>query len=122
MTSILDESVADKIVISNLLKELKKRGYMGKILIDPSDGKIYHAVQFEALTDEQLDKNVKESEGVIEDIARAREYRAKLSSNVTQPAPEATAPAEPVVPSAEPAPVSEPQPPVAPADPAPQLQ
>lgn len=88
MTDMLNESMADKIVIKNLLKELKKRGYMGKILVDPVSGEIYHAVQFELLTSDDLDKNIQESREVIADIERARQFSNSLKNEPATAAPE----------------------------------
>jgi hypothetical protein len=87
MTDILNESMADKIVIRNLRKELKKRGYMGKILVDPETGDIYNATQSELLSHDDLEKNLEESKDVIDKIERARRYSDSIKSQTdTTPA------------------------------------
>lgn len=115
MTDILNEESADKQVIHNLLKELRKRGYMGKLLVDPVNGDIYVAQQFDLLSDEKLDDNVRESQENIDAIKKAREFAAKLAQ-VDQPAPEVATPAPAPAPTPELAPVQEPQQ-LAPAEP-----
>lgn len=86
MTGILDEREADKIVIKNLLRELKKRGYMGRILIDPETGDIYLAEHTILLSEDELQKNVERLNNELADIEKAKAASSRVKGSATAPA------------------------------------
>jgi len=101
MSDILSEAQADKEVIKNLLKyirKLERRNPMSKILFD-KNGDLYRVTAYEKLNQEDIDREIAESKAQTEDLQGAIEFSNKLQTPETTqnetpaPAPEAPAPA-----------------------------
>ena len=106
MSDVLSEGKADKQVIKSLLrhiKHLQERNIMGKILFD-ENGDIYRATSFERLSQEDLERELGETQEKMKDIQESIDFSNKLQQKVSETAaPEQVSEPTPVVvPSPEP--------------------
>jgi hypothetical protein len=118
MSEILNENQADKIVIINLLKEIKRireLHKMGKLLIDVN-GDVYFSEVHTLLAESDVDSKVNEAREQIAEFEKVNELSDKLKAVSEAAATEAPAPAPVHIPVAEvptqvetPAPVEQPQ-------------
>lgn len=120
MTDILDESMADQIVIANLINHIRKleKIIMERKLLFDEAGTMYVTHSYEVVSPEELKEDMGEVQAELDELAKARDFAAKLAAGTpaapAQPAApvDATpaAPAAPAVPEAPVAPVLPQQP------------
>lgn len=107
MSDILNEEKADKEIIKNLLKHIKRlegRNPMSKILFD-KNGKIYRVNHYEELSEDDLKGDLAEAQLKVSDVQEAIAFADKIQGVAEAPA----APASTDAPAAaeQPAPTPE---------------